>query len=102
MKITEHEEINNLLEYLIIAVNKILSDNLFGVYLFGSLVWGDFDYDISDIDLLVVTGDDIDEKGFSELNNLHLEIIKKFSYWNDRIEVAYISKNAYVHCSYFM
>ena len=94
MKITEHEEINNLLECLLIAIKQILNNKLLGVYLYGSLVWGDFDYDISDVDLLVVTEGDIDKKEFSRLDNLHLELIKKFPYWDDRIEVAYISKNA--------
>lgn len=88
------EEINNLLESFQSAIIPILGSNLFGIYLYGSLVGGDFDCEISDIDLLVVTQSDIDKNEFSKLDNMHLELTKIFPNWDDRIEVAYIAINA--------
>lgn len=94
MKITEHEDINNLLEVFLTAITSILGEELFGIYLYGSLVCGDFDANISDIDLLVVTNDDIDKNEFSRLNDMHFELTKKFPDWKDRIEIAYIAKKS--------
>lgn len=55
---------------------------------------GDFDYDTSDIDLLVVTNTDIKTHEFSILNEMHITLVEHFKNWDDRIEIAYIAKKA--------
>ena len=50
-----YPDIQRLLENLLLQIRQIFQDRLVGVYLYGSLVAGDFDYDSSDIDFLVVT-----------------------------------------------
>ena len=45
--------IQPVLETVTSALPTQLGDALVGIYLYGSAAWGDFDDDISDIDLLV-------------------------------------------------
>lgn len=71
-----------------------LGDTLVGIYLYGSAVWGDFDDDISDIDLLVVRDRDIDAEVFARLDGWHQTLESRFPDWAGRIEIAYISTNA--------
>jgi len=94
MNLTEYVEINNLLQTFNAKIQAILGNRLVGVYLYGSLVWGDFDYDISDIDLLVVTTMDVNGNDFTNLDVLHNDLIKAFKDWENRIEIAYISQSA--------
>ena len=52
---TAYPEVNSLLEEISSEMQSVLGGQLTGLYLYGSLVWGDFDLEISDIDLLAVT-----------------------------------------------
>lgn len=72
----------------------LLDDTLVGIYLFGSLVWGDFDEDTSDIDILVVLTRDVDDVLFAMLNAFHDELALQYPYWAGRIELVYISLDA--------
>ena len=53
MKITNFDDINHLLAALVLQFKAVLNDDFLGVYLYVSLVWGDFNYETSDIDILV-------------------------------------------------
>lgn len=89
--ITPHDDINALIDDLLHLITACLEENLVGVYLCGSLVAGDFDCDISDIDLFVVTAAGIDDAEFSALNTIHNNIIAQYPQWDNRLEVAYVS-----------
>ena len=67
MQITPYPEIEKLLSDLLYQMQRILAKNLIGSYLYGSLVTGDFDLEVSDIDLLAATSFDIDDKEFERL-----------------------------------
>jgi len=69
----------------------VLGEQLIGIYLFGSLVWGDFDEDTSDIDILVVLTHDVDADLFATLDAFHDELALQYPYWAGRIELVYIS-----------
>ena len=71
-----------------------LGDTLVGCYLYGSAVWGDFDEDISDIDLLVVLTHDVGDDLFAQLDTWHQLLEVRFPAWAGRIEIAYISTTA--------
>ena len=88
---TPFEDINALLEQLVSGIHKILGDRLVGVYLYGSLVTGDFDRGSSDIDLLAATSADIDEREFNALLAMHHDFADTHKQWDGRIEVAYFS-----------
>src|SRR5258708_22009300 len=91
MQVTQYADINELLASLLANIQNILETKLIGLYLYGSLVWGDFDYDISDIDLLVATATDIDDHEFSALGHMHDAIALQHQKWSGRIETQYFS-----------
>lgn len=88
---TPYADINELLELLLSGMQKILDEKLIGLYLYGSLVIGDFDPNISDIDLVAALSSEIDDKEFDELQKMHIDFANQHREWNDRIEVCYIS-----------
>src|SRR5215207_9211459 len=76
---TAHPDVNEILNRLLTNVQGILGDQFVGMYLFGSLANGDFDKH-SDIDVLVVTEENISGDGFSP--------------WAIQIEASYIPRTA--------
>ncbi len=88
---TAYPDIDELLSQLLQNLQVVLGKNLVGLYLYGSLVSGDFDYEISDIDLLIATAAEINKAEFAELNQLQNDFVKKHKQWNGRIEIAYLS-----------
>jgi predicted nucleotidyltransferase len=88
---TPHAEVNALLSTLQADINEVLSDKLVGLYLYGSLITGEFDLDLSDIDIAAVVAADLDEADLARLEQMHAAIAKTNPRWDDRIEVGYIS-----------
>jgi hypothetical protein len=88
---TAYADINELLELLLLSMQKILGKKLVGLYLHGSLVIGDFDPTISDIDLVAALASDLDDKEFEALQKMHYDFAHQHKEWDDRIEVCYIS-----------
>jgi len=91
--ITPYPEVNALLQELLESAQTILGDHFVGMYLFGSLASGDFDQD-SDIDVVVVTGDEISGDLFSALQAIHARINAGDSPWAIQMEVSYIPQHA--------
>jgi len=71
-----------------------LGSSLLGLYLYGSLVAGDFDDDISDIDLLAVTATDIIDDEFIALDQMHSAFVQEHPAWDDRLDIVYVSASA--------
>ena len=94
MKLTNYPKADEVINILLSEIQSILGDKLVGLYLYGSLVWGDFDEDISDIDLLVAVKAPIDDEEFKRLQEMHNSFTEKFTEWDDRIEVQYLSLDA--------
>src|SRR5437868_15517743 len=88
---TPYADINELLDLLLAWMQSILGKKLIGLYIFGSLVTGDFDYDSSDIDLIAATSTELDEEEIERLRIMHQDIALQEKVWDDRIEVGYIS-----------
>jgi hypothetical protein len=59
------------------------------LYLYCSLVAGDFDKKSSDIDLLVVITSNLDGEVLGRLGQMHARLAEGHPAWDDRIEVAY-------------
>lgn len=91
MEATKYKEVNILLDVLVERIKDALGENLVGVYLYGSLVGGDFDIEISDIDLLAAVKSDVDEVEFTRLEEMHRQFALEYRAWDDRIEVQYLS-----------
>lgn len=71
-----------------------LGDELLALYLYGSAVWGDFDPDISDLDMTAVVSQTIVEADLPTLEAMHAAFVERHPTWNDRIEVQYITPDA--------
>jgi len=91
---TSQKDVNALLVDLLAGQRRVLGEDLVGLYLYGSLVSGDFDREISDIDLLAVTRRDVDQPTFEELRAVHSDVLARFEFWRWRLEVAYLSRQA--------
>ncbi len=94
MHTTLYSHVNALLDELLPQVQAALGPKLTGVYLYGSLVTGDFDAEFSDIDLLAVIERELDPQEFSILEALHLALQTQYAEWENRIEIAYASRRA--------
>ena len=91
---SQYPRVRSLIEELLSRIQASLADRLRGLYLFGSLVTGDFDVEASDVDLLAIVESDIDDTTLIALKEMHDEVIRLYPEWEDRIEVAYVSVNA--------
>jgi predicted nucleotidyltransferase len=90
---TSYPDVNEILDLLLSSVKEILREQFVGMYLFGSLAYGDFDQD-SDIDVLIVTDGDISKDRFIALKEMHKRIQEIDSRWAFQMEVAYLPGSA--------
>jgi hypothetical protein len=89
----EYQDINDILTMLSEGLKDILGDQLIGVYLTGSLTYGDFDPGSSDIDFLIVLHKYLSEKQREQVKNMHAWIAQQYPIWAKRIEASYITKD---------
>ncbi|MDQ2903096.1 MAG: DUF4111 domain-containing protein [Chloroflexota bacterium] len=88
---TPYTDINALLALFLERMQTILGPKLIGLYVFGSLVTGDFDYESSDIDLVAALAADLDDKELERIRTMHVDIALAHKQWDNRIEVGYLS-----------
>jgi hypothetical protein len=88
---TPYPDINDLLVALLANQQAVLGDRLIGLYLYGSLVWGDFDYTISDIDMTAVITTELTPQEAAAIQQMHERFAKDHLQWDNRIEVQYQS-----------
>ncbi len=81
--------VNNIIEKLISGHKDIFGNRIVGFYLYGSLIWGDFDIDTSDIDTLCVITSEVTFEEIEKLRIMHEEIVCENPRWRNRIEVHY-------------
>src|SRR5205809_6505852 len=72
------------------AIRGAAGSALAGLYLFGSLVVGDFDVDVSDIDLIAVLTSDPSDDLVARLGRMHDALASENPVWARRIEVIYV------------
>jgi hypothetical protein len=88
--ITPYPEIDDLLHDLRSRVRGILDNRLLGLYLYGSLVAGDFEPGVSDADMLAVVASTLTGGELDALRAMHDTFAAEHPAWDDRIEVAYV------------
>lgn len=88
-----YPEVNALLRELLESARAVLGEHFVGMYLFGSLTSGDFDRH-SDIDVAVVTDEDVGNETFSALRSMHARLAALDSPWATELEVSYIPRHA--------
>ncbi len=92
--LTPYADVNGLVGTLLTAVRAILNDQFVGMVLNGSLASGDFDYDTSDIDFVVVTAVSPTAAQFEALAAMHGRIGQTATKWARELEGAYIPLDA--------
>lgn len=86
-----------ILRALRARLRETLGAKLLGLYLYGSLVWGDFDERRSDVDMLAVLDGDITDCELASLEAMHDAFAREYPAWRDRIEVQYNAADALAH-----
>lgn len=90
---TPYPDVNALLHELLGGVREVLGRHFIGAYLFGSLATGDFD-EASDIDVAVVTDDEIPADLLAAMQAMHARIAADGSPWATQLEVSYLTRRA--------
>ena len=86
--------VEDLLRELLDEIETALEGTLRAVYLHGSLVFGDFQPEKSDVDLVVVVSSDIDDPQLTRLSRMHDAFALRHPSWRDRIDAVYVSSTA--------
>jgi hypothetical protein len=87
-------EVRTLLRRLTDGQHDVLSDDLLGSYVFGSLATGGFESGISDVDTVSVLRTDPTSDQLTALGRLHQVIAEEMPTWEDRVEAVYLSSRA--------
>ena len=91
---TPFPAIDLLLDELSGRIQLVLRDKLIGLYLYGSLVTGDFDHTHSDLDLLAVLRSELNGEEFARLDAMHGAFVAAHPQWEERVEIAYLEQDA--------
>ena len=97
MNWSRNDEVNHIIEKLINGHRQIFGDKMAGFYLYGSLIWGDFDIVSSDIDTLCAITSEVTPEEIERLRIMHEEIANESPLWRDRVEVHYASLDGLKH-----
>jgi hypothetical protein len=92
---TAYPGIDETLAALLSGCRTILGDDLFGLYLFGSLASGGFDPETSDIDFVVVTKADVGAATEAKLAGLNRRIQATGSPWTAKLEGSFLPLHAF-------
>ena len=85
-----NSEVGEIVESLVPQINRVLEDNLEGIYLKGSLALGDFNPETSDVDLLVVVKQPLHQADFERLDPMHRRIQTLPNRYAGDVELAYV------------
>jgi hypothetical protein len=91
MDAISYPHINELTADLLTRMQAILGEKLVGLYFYGSITWGDFDEENSDIDMLAALQSDLTDAEIDSLKKMHEDFTNQHKSWYDRIEVQYLS-----------
>jgi predicted nucleotidyltransferase len=91
--LTAHQDVNDLLVLFTERLSSLLGDQLVGLYLTGSLTYGDFDPESSDIDFLAVLTHALSKEQLERIEAINTLIGKSFPKWSKRLEGSYITKD---------
>jgi hypothetical protein len=87
---TPYPAINSVLSEWVEGVKRLLGRKLVGLYLSGSLAYGDFVPERSDIDLQAVVQIPLTQDELRSAEQLHKDIERKCPEWANRIECSYV------------
>lgn len=91
--ITTIDEIDSVITELALGISNIFDREVIGIYLFGSLTYGDFNLDSSDVDLVTITKNPASQAQINQLKKLHSEMETEYPKWAKRTESSYTPQN---------
>jgi hypothetical protein len=91
---TPYKDVNILLHIMLVQVRALLTSQLVGFYLYGSLSLGDFESASSDVDFVVVTTEEITAEMFERLRDMHNKLASSGLAFSTRLEGSYIPRDA--------
>jgi predicted nucleotidyltransferase len=89
---TPYSAINTVLAEWVEGAKRLLGRKLVGLYLSGSLAYGDFVPERSDIDLQAVVQSPLTEDELRSAEQLHQDIELTYPEWANRIECSYVPR----------
>src|SRR5438105_8583339 len=89
IKITPYSDINEIISNISDDIKNVLGKNLVSLYLFGSLSYGDFNPDSSDIDIVAIVSKPLDHHELELIKQLHKKVGEHYQKWSDRLECSY-------------
>lgn len=92
-KLTPDGDVSQVLVLLSENLQSILGKQLIGLYLTGSLTYGDFDRGRSDIDFLAVVDQKLTTEQLKHIESMHRHIGKSVPVWSKRLEGSYVTKD---------
>ena len=90
--LTPDPAVNATLLSLLAGARAALSEQFYGMYLYGSLSSGDFNPATSDIDFVVVTEAELAPERVAALEALHQRLWAAGTYWAAHLEGAYLPR----------
>jgi len=87
---TPYSEINSVLTEWADGLKRRLGEKIVGLYLSGSLAYGDFVPERSDIDLQAVVQNPLTEDELRSVEQLHRDVERRCPGWAGRIECSYV------------
>lgn len=91
-KITQlPQDLVEYLENLTNNIDKTLSENLYGVYLYGSISYGDFEETTSDVDIFVITKTRLSDHEISSLSKMFENPSFTENRWFKRLEIDFFT-----------
>src|SRR2546429_1566839 len=87
---TPYPAINTMLTEWVGGVKRLFGNKIVGLYLSGSLAYGDFVPERSDIDLQAVVRSPLTPDELRLVEQWHREIEQRCPQWADRIECSYV------------
>lgn len=91
--IISDQNIHEILSYLLSGIKDILNEKLIGLYLLGSLTYGDFNPDSSDIDMVAIVEKPLNHDELERIKLLHKQAGALYEKWGNRLECSYLPRN---------
>ncbi|SRR5579871_3145302 len=88
--VTPYPAINTVLCEWVEGIKRLLGKKIVGLYLSGSLAYGDFVPERSDIDLQAVVQNPLTKEELRSVEQLHRQIEARSPQWADRVECSYV------------
>ncbi len=93
LKTDTASEIQAILVALVTGMKHVLGNQLIGLYLTGSLSYGDFDVQSSDIDFIAILSSPLTGSQRKDLAEMHDRVGRLYPKWEKRIDGSYLTSD---------